>query len=365
MKEDLHVLFTIENSVGWITLNRPRALNALSYEMVLEMRNKLQEWKSNENVSLVCITGAGEKALCAGSDIRAIYNEKNSRGDASSLARAYFSAQYEMDYLIHNYPKPCIVIMDGIVMGGGVGIAIGCSHRLVTENTKWAMPETNIGFFPDVGASYFLNKMPGHVGRYLALTAETVNAADALYIGAADHYYSREALQKCVEAIRAQDWRIRSVEDTLENILRIYASKCPQISTLEDNQNKIDQHFGYEKIEDIISSLTRASIEKCEWSREKLTILKQKSPTSLKVALEQNKRGRSLSLEECFQMEVELGVQFIRQHDFFEGVRAVLVDKDRNPKWSPNSLEDVSLNMVDAYFPIPEQPITVNENFIG
>jgi len=365
MNQDLHILFTIENSVGWITLNRPNALNALTYEMVLEIRSKLEEWKNDKNVSLICITGAGEKALCAGSDIRAIYNEKSTRGDATALARAFFSAQYDMDYLIHNYPKPCIVIMDGIVMGGGVGISIGCSHRLVTENTKWAMPEMNIGFFPDVGASFFLNKMPGQVGRYLALTAETIAAADALYIGAADLYYSKEALEKCLTAIRSHEWTTGAVRETLENILRSYSSKCPQSSFLSENQSRIDQHFGYEQVEDIMASLTQATLEKCEWSREKLTILKQKSPTSLKVALEQNRRGRSLSLEECFQMEVELGVQFMRQHDFFEGVRAVLVDKDRNPKWSPNQLEDVSLNMVEAYFPIPEQPITANENFIG
>lgn len=365
MIQESHVLFTIENSVGWITLNRPKALNALSYEMVLEIRKQLEEWKNSNEVLLVCITGAGEKALCAGSDIRAIYNEKSSRGDAGALARGFFSAQYEMDYLIHNYPKPCVVIMDGIVMGGGVGVSIGCSHRLVTENTKWAMPEMNIGFFPDVGASYFLNKMPGQVGRYLALTAETITATDVLYVGAADHYYTKEALEKCLITIRSQDWKDGSVCETLENILHAFASQCPLRSILMDNQDRINQHFGYEQIEEIISSLTRASLEKCEWSQEKLTILKQKPPTSLKVALEQNKRGRALSLEECFQMEVELGVQFMNQHDFFEGVRAVLVDKDRNPRWSPNRLEDVLPHMIETYFPIPEQPIANTENFIG
>lgn len=361
MSQDLEVLFTVENSVGWITLNRPKALNALSYEMVLVIREKLQQWKNDDNVLLICITGTGGKALCAGSDIRAIYNEKNSRGDARALARAFFSAQYDMDYLIHSYQKPCIVIMDGIVMGGGVGISIGCSHRIATENTKWAMPEMNIGFFPDVGASYFLNKMPGQVGRYLALTAETITAADALYVGAADHYFTVEALNSFLEFLRTTHWKKEFLQETLENALRTCSSRCPNPSTLQQNQSKIDAHFNHEQVEDIITSLTQASLEHCEWSREKLTMLKQKSPTSLKVALEQNKRGKALSLPECFQMEIELGVQFMQQQDFFEGVRAVLVDKDRNPQWSPNRLEDVSFNMVEAYFPTPVQPMVATE----
>ena len=359
MNQDLQVLFRLENSVGWITLNRPDALNALSYEMVLEIRNQLQAWKTNDNVLLILIEGMGGRALCAGADIRALYNEKSSRGNVEALARSYFSAEYDLDYLIHNYPKPCIVIMDGIVMGGGVGLSIGCSHRVVTPSTKWAMPEMNIGFFPDVGSSYFLNRMPGFVGRYLALTAEVLTAADALYIGAADRFLTDESLGNFLVAIREINWKKGSVLETLANLFRAFQSPCPQPSLLRENQSKIDQHFSYDKVEDIFNSLKQALL-KCDWAMEKLTVLKQKSPTSLKVALEQNRRGATLSLEACFQMEIEVGVQFMRQHDFFEGVRAVLIDKDQSPKWSPNRLEDVSIQMLEAYFPVPVHTVAAS-----
>jgi enoyl-CoA hydratase/carnithine racemase len=352
MNQEEQVMFEVDNSVGWITLNRPKALNALSYEMVMEIRNKLQEWKMNEDVLLTCLVGAGGKALCAGGDIRALYDERQAREDAQELARNYLSAEYDMDHLIHTFPKPSIVMMDGFVMGGGVGISIGCSHRLVTQNTKWAMPEMNIGFFPDVGASYFLNRMPGQVGRYLALTSETVTAADALYIGAADGYLPSASVKECIAAIRSHNWKIGSVKAKLEQLLNTFEGACPEQSDLKENQNKINRHFAYNHVEDIVVSLERASLEGCNWAREKLTILQEKSPTSLKVALEQIIRGKSLSLEECFRMEVELGVQFMRHHDFFEGVRAVLVDKDRNPQWSPPRLEDVSEKEVDSYFPL-------------
>ncbi|HJV45341.1 MAG TPA: enoyl-CoA hydratase/isomerase family protein [Bacillota bacterium] len=352
MSQEAHVLFEINHSIGWITLNRPKALNALSYEMVVEIEKKLQEWKINDDVLLVCLNGSGGKALCAGGDIRALYVENQAHGDAQELARTYLSAEYKMDHLIHTFSKPIVVIMDGFVMGGGVGISIGCSQRLITEKTKWAMPEMNIGFFPDVGASYFLNRMPGYVGRYLALTSETIQAADILYIDAADWYLTSDSLADFLSSLRLQAWQSCSVKETLDELIRSYVGSCPDLSYLQENQNKIDQHFGYDQVEEIMASLEAASLEGCDWAREKLGILQQKSPTSLKVTLEQIIRGKSLSLAECFSMEVELGVQFMRHHDFFEGVRAVLVDKDRNAKWVPSRLEDVTAGEVDGYFPL-------------
>ncbi|RKD26767.1 hypothetical protein BEP19_16335 [Ammoniphilus oxalaticus] len=350
MNQDLHVIFTVENSVGWITLNRPKALNALSYEMVLEIREQLRIWKDNPAVALVCIVGAGDRALCAGADIRALYQEKHTSGDARALARAYFSAQYEMDHIIHTYPKPCLVIMDGIVMGGGVGLSIGCSHRLVTENTKWAMPEMNIGFFPDVGASYFLNQMPGHVGRYLALTSETITAADTLYIGAADLYLAAESVKPCLEALRAHPWQQDGVQEDLATLLHSLSSPSPEPSLLEEHQDKINEHFRHNCVEEIVSSLKEASLVGCDWSAQKIGAIQQKSPTSLKVTLEQMMRGKTLPLDACFNMEVELGVEFMGRDDFFEGVRATLIDKDKAPQWSPQHLKDVTSEMVAAYF---------------
>lgn len=361
MTLESQVLFEIKNSVGWITLNRPQCLHALSYEMIIEIRDKLQEWKMDKDIQLICLQGTGGKALCAGADIKALYEEKKVRGSAGQLARNYFTAEYAMDHLIHTYPKPVIVIMDGIVMGGGVGLSIGCRHRIATEKTKWAMPEMNIGFFPDVGASYFLNKMPGHIGRYLALTAKTVSPADALYLGTADRYVSSSALEDFVAAIREKDWSVGSVSLKLEKLLRTFEVKCPEQSFLQEVQDKIDEHFAYDYVEDIVSSLKRAALAGCSWALETLAHLQEKSPTSLKVTLEQLKRGKNLSLEECFQMEVELSVQFMQHHDFFEGVRAILVEKDKNPQWLPTRLEDVSESTVESYFPVPVKTLVASD----
>lgn len=347
MSAEAQVLTDIENGLGWITLNRPRALNALSFKMVTMLEQILEEWKVNDQVSMIYLEGAGEKGLCAGGDIRSLYDKRDD--DIIAFSCPYFQCEYRMDYLIHHYPKPIVAIMDGYVMGGGVGISNGATYRIVTERTKWAMPEMNIGFFPDVGASYFLNQMPGSLGRYLALTAETILAADVLYLGAADYFMQSDKLKEFKQSLMGMD-KGGNPNERLNLGLQRLTSRCTEASSLKQVESEINKHFSLSSIEEILQSLTESASQGNTWAEEKKKTLEGKSPASLKIALEQLKRGRNLTLGECFQMELNLGMTFMLSHDFHEGVRAVVVDKDRQPRWNPGSIEEVSLEFVDSYF---------------
>jgi len=338
------VLFSVENGVGWIKLNRPRAINALTLDMVEAIGKQLQQWKEDEQVALICLYGEGEKGLCAGGDMRSLYEKKGTHPEESALP--FFLTEYQMDLDIHRYPKPILAYMTGIVMGGGVGISIGCSHRIVTETTKWAMPEMNIGFFPDVGASYFFNQMKGNIGKYLALTSEMIQGADAIYLGAADRFIKSEQWEDLKRAIQETDWTKGSAEEKLDRLLDRFFVASPS-SAIARLQNKIDQHFSLETVEQILASLDEAGDE---WAVQTAQVIRAKSPTSLKVALRQIQEGKGKTLKECLEMELTLVMHFMQSHDFYEGVRAVLVDKDRNPKWQPDALELVTKDVVDAYF---------------
>jgi enoyl-CoA hydratase len=339
------------NGVGWIRLNRPRALNALSLEMVEIIEGKLQEWITDESVLLVCLEGEGGKGLCAGGDIRSLYDRKDSNVEA--LALPFFSTEYRVDCLIHRYPKPIVAFMDGIVMGGGVGISYGAKYRIVTDRTKWAMPEMNIGFFPDVGSSYFLNQMPGFAGRYLALTSEVITAGDVLYIGAADRYMPSEQWGDLQERLNKVNWSDEDVESQLQRMLDEFTTSTLPDSSLAELQGKIDQYFSGDSIEEILASLEDGAIQGDEWASQIAATMRAKSPTSLKVTLKQLQQGAGKPLEQCFEMELGLSMNFMKCHDFYEGVRSVLVDKDRNPKWNPNSLHEVSEPSVLSFFNNP------------
>ncbi|MDE5413702.1 enoyl-CoA hydratase/isomerase family protein [Alkalihalobacterium chitinilyticum] len=342
------VLFERENQVGVIRLNRPKVLNSLNAEMVDLLYRQLQEWKSDPAIAVVCISGEGTKGLCAGGDMRSLYDLRDS--SVLDLARDFFSTEYQMDLLIHQYPKPVVVNMDGIVMGGGVGLSVGATHRIVTEKTKWAMPEMNIGFFPDVGASYFLNQMPGAVGRYLALTSGIIKAADVMYAGAADYYMASDDWDKLKADITSTDWKTKEIEDEMNRLLKRYCQPIDiQSSNLATTQEKINQHFSHETMEEIIASL-QSDAAHDEWAKETLTTLLTKSLTSLKVTLRQLQEGEKKSLVECFKMEFILGMNFMSLPDFYEGVRAVLVDKDRSPNWDPSRFEDISEEDILAFF---------------
>lgn len=341
------VLYEVADNVGWVTLNRPRVLNSLNLSMVKSLREQLAKWAKEPDIALVVIDGAGDKGLCAGGDVRDLYERGRLRDTSFHLQ--FFTTEYMMDRLIYGFQKPILVYMDGVVMGGGVGLSTGCSHRIVTERTKWAMPEMNIGFFPDVGSSYFLTRAPGTIGRYLALTSTVIDAADVLYAGLADYYLESRYWQELVQSIRERTWTANNAVSQLDRLLTDYETPPPP-SSLREHRDDIDRHFHYETVEGIVASLEKAERSGDAWAKETRVVLLSKSPTSLKVTLEQLLKGANKTLAECFMMELDIAMNFMEHGDFYEGVRALLIDKDKRPVWEPGSLTDVSAEKVASFF---------------
>jgi len=272
-------------------------------------------------------------------------------GKVEEYADEFFTKEYQLDYEIHQYPKPIIVYMNGIVMGGGVGLAVGASHRIVTEKTKWAMPEMNIGFFPDVGGSYFLNQLPGHTGLYLSLTAQTIYASDVLYAGVADYYLESKDWLALKGSIREKVWTEDLVASEFDNLLKQHCTTSTESSTmLKEVQEKIDVHFNYDTIEEIVASLKGEALQGDKWAEQTMNTILSKSPTSLKVTLQQLIEGKNKTLQECLEMEKNMAMNFMKCPDFYEGIRAVLVDKDRSPNWNPKALADVKKDDVNEFF---------------
>lgn len=342
------VLFEINNGIGWVTLNRPKVLNSLNLEMVKLIQECLEKWRNNPDVAMVCVLGAGEKGLCAGGDIRDLYDHRST--NMAEHALSFFTTEYLMDYTLWNFPKPVLIYMDGVVMGGGVGLSVGASHRIVTEKTKWAMPEMNIGFFPDVGSSYFLNRLPETIGRYLALTSAIVKAEDVLYLGCADYYVEEKDWEELKLALCEKQWTGNNVAYELDKLIAKFAKTTYKVSSFKEDKGKIDQHFSFNTVEEIIHSLDQSSVEADDWEDKIRKDLLAKSPTSLKVALKQQQEGKQRSYADCLKMELNLAMNFMKHDDFYEGVRSMLVDKDKSPKWTPASLEGVTEATVSSFF---------------
>jgi enoyl-CoA hydratase/carnithine racemase len=308
------LLAEVRAGVATVTLNRPAALNALTITMLEGLTGWLESWVRDDRVGLVMLRGAGPKAFCAGGDLRALYDAFRAGGDVNS----FFEIEYALDYRIHTYPKPVVALIDGIVMGGGMGLAQGARLRLVGERTKMAMPETTIGLFPDVGGSYFLSRLPGRIGPYLGLVGPNLNASDAIYCGLADQYVG-------------------------------VAPLAP--GELERMRTAIDRHFAHETVEAIAASLESERAEGfVEWAARTRAALDKRSPTMLKVALEQIRRGARLSLADCFRMELDLIHGCFEQGDFIEGIRALIVDKDNAPRWKAATPGDVTPEAVARFF---------------
>ncbi|KEK24000.1 enoyl-CoA hydratase/isomerase family protein [Bacillus gaemokensis] len=342
-----NVLFSIvENGIASITLNRPKALNSLSYDMLKPIGQKLKEWEKDDRIAIIVLKGAGTKGFCAGGDIKTLYEARSSE-TALQHAEQFFEEEYEIDTYIYHYPKPIIACLDGIVMGGGVGLTNGAKHRIVTDRTKWAMPEMNIGFFPDVGAAYFLNKAPGQAGRYVALTASVLKAADVLYINAADYYMASETLPTFLTEVKNVNWHNQDVHTTLKALIHKFATTPNTESELTSLLEEINQHFSFHTVEDIIHSLENDGRSFALKTKETLL---SKSPFSLKITLKQLIDGKEKSIEECFATDLVLAKNFMRHEDFFEGVRSVVVDKDQNPQYKYKQLSDVSDEDVNRFF---------------
>lgn len=337
------VLARVESGVGRLTLNRPKALHALNRAMCEAMIEALLAWRENAAVKSILIDHAGERGFCAGGDIRMI--AESGRGDASE-ARAFFDTEYKLNHLLFDYPKPVTAIVDGVVMGGGVGISEPADVRIATERTTYAMPETGIGLFPDVGGGWFLPRLPGETGTWLALTGARLKAADTVFLGIHSHYLPTDALEAFRAILSADPAHPVDVADGLE--------ADPGEAPIEPHLASIDRLFAFDTVEAIFAAL---EADGSEWALAQLATLKTKSPQSLKVTLRQLRAGRRLdSFADNMAMEYRLGGRVVRTHDFQEGVRAVIVDKDNAPKWSPAALEAVSDAAVEAMFaPLPDE----------
>lgn len=329
--EDAEVLFSVLGSVGHVVLNRPRAINALTHRMVLAIAAQLEQWADDPAVATVVLTGAGERGLCAGGDIVAMYTDATT-GDGSQ-AEAFWRDEYALDARIASYPKPFVAIMDGVVLGGGVGISAHASHRVVTERSKIGMPETTIGYVPDVGGLWLLARAPGELGTYLALTGETVGAGDAIALGLADYYVPSSALAEALEASSPAE--APSLAEALEAL-----AQQPPAPTLLPEQSWIDDAFAGDDLAVILARVAGRPIA---------DVLAAKSPTALVVALAALRRARSLpTLEEGLAQDLRVSLRNLASRDFAEGIRAQVVDKDRNPRWNPARVEDVT--DVESYF---------------
>jgi enoyl-CoA hydratase/carnithine racemase len=349
----LEVLSDIRNHVAIVTLNRPDALNALSLGMILRLRTLFGEFSADPEVFAVLIRGAGEKAFCAGGDVRALYKSFKSAG---SLHNEFFAAEYPLDYLLYSYPKPYAALLDGITLGGGMGISQGSRLRMVGERTRMGMPEVAIGFFPDVGGSYFLSRLPGMLGRYLAVTGLKIGAADALYCQLADLYLPPAGIASIANDLSALHWSNDHFAD-LQRFLRARAAPPESAPILPALRECIDLHFSKASVAAILSALESESRSAyAAWAGETAQLMRSRSPTLLSVTLRQLQRGASMSLADCFRMELGMAAYAFEQGDFLEGVRAVLIDKDNNPRWRPSRIEEVTDSMIDAWFSATSLP---------
>ena len=344
------VLAQVRGQVGCITLNRPKALNALSLGMVRDLMTVLLDWQSDPRVLAVAIRGSNKEgafgAFCAGGDIRFLH-QAGSTGNPE--IEDFFTEEYALNHLIHNYNKPYIAFMDGIVMGGGMGISQGAALRVVTERTEMAMPETAIGLFPDVGGGYFLSRCPGHVGEWLALTGDTIGAGDAIAFDLADGCLPVDQLVSVWEALGTQEFADGAAVQSFVDSKLIAVSAC-----LQSARGQIDQYFSLNSVGDIAAALEAADDE---WARTTAATLRKRSPLMLNVVLEQIRRARGMDLAADLRMERDMVRHcfYLRpgQSETVEGIRALAVDKDHAPQWQPGRIEDVMPEMVAPFFISP------------
>ena len=338
---DQEILFEQRGTLGLITLNRPKALNALTHGMCVAMKKTLDEWSRDPTVAAVAVRGAGDRAFCAGGDIRSLYESGRA---GTPYARAFYRDEYRLDATIKHYPKPYIALIQGIVMGGGVGISVHGTFRIADETTTFAMPETGIGLFPDVGGSYFLPRCVGEVGMYLALTGARLKLADSLYAGVATHFVPADRHAELLQRI-AQG-------ATPAEILATLSMTPASAGILPDLRTSIDRCFSGSSVEMILDALDQEG----EWGSDVTATIRTKSPTSTKLAFHQLRQGRTLDFDECMRMEFRVVDRVIDGHDFYEGVRATIIDKDNAPKWRPATLSAVRADEIAGYFaPLAEE----------
>lgn len=336
------VIFSVRGKIGFILLNRPKALNALTGEMCKRIRERLERWTDDRTVEAVIIEGEGEKAFCAGGDVVQV---ANSARDGTEDWWRFFFNEYRMNSAIKHFPKPYIALLDGVTMGGGVGISVHGAYRVATERTLFAMPETGLGLIPDVGGSYFLPRLPGATGMYLALTGYRAKAADCHYLGVATHFVPSDRLTE----LKADMTEAANPLDLAQaGVMLDDASEDPEQAPLAEHREAIDKHFAQDSVQSIIESL---AADPSDWAQRTHADLLAKSPTSMLLTFAALRRGASLDLDACLKMEYRIVNRIMTMdNDFFEGVRAILVEKDKSPRWRPESLAKVSVEDIEAHF---------------
>jgi len=340
--DDPEILFDRRGAAGLVTLNRPKALNAVSLGMVRAMTRQLSDWRNDPSIARVVVCAAGGRAFSAGGDIRALYDL--GRAGRYDEMLPFWREEYILNALIKHYPKPYVSLIDGIVMGGGGGLSVHGSHRVAGDRFAFAMPEAGIGFFPDVGATWFMPRLPGQLGAYCALTGERLNAADAVDVSIATHRISSSRFADLTEALCGTT--------PVDAILGAF-SEPAGASPLAERRPFIDRLFRGDRVEDILAALDEdasSGAESAAFARASVAALRAKSPTSLKIALAQMRLGASLSFDACMQTEFRIVSRVIHDHDFYEGVRAVIVDKDNAPRWRPAALTEVQQGEIDRHF---------------
>lgn len=336
------ILIQEEYPLGIITLNRPKALNALTLSMIRILQAQLDAWLHHESIHAVIIQSSSEKAFCAGGDIRQVYRD-GKNNDSNQLI--FFKEEYHLNRTIHHYPKPYIALMDGITMGGGVGISLHGSHRVAGNGFIFAMPETSIGFFPDIGSSYLLSRCPGKLGIYLGLTGHRLNAEEAFSGHLIDYRVDSEQFSRIKLALHQMDLSQNAFSQVTTYLKSIAKPSSNQsIASLQEN---VDKTFHYQQVEDIFEALKQMNTD---WSRATLRLLEGKSPLSLKVTLAQLNKAVHLDFENCMDMDERLVPHFLKTSDFYEGVRALLIDKDKTPHWNLETLAQISSSVVNRFF---------------
>lgn len=357
------IRFTVDGGLATIELTRPKALNALTLEMIRAMHPRLEQWEDDDAVNAIVIKGEGDKAFCAGGDVRAVYrsivDDLGGRGP-SELSKTFFLEEYRLNHTIHAMSKPYVAILDGVTMGGGVGLSVHGSHRIATERLMFAMPETGIGLFPDVGGGWFLSRLPGEAGMYLALTGARLDAAGALALGIVTHFVPSQRLEGFEAVLATTIAETNSGRAAINDVLERF-SESPGADPLAVHRGLIDTCFAETSVEAVLAALDREAKGGSEFARDTAATIRHKCPTSLKITFEQLRRGRNLSsLFDVLAMEYRLSQHCMAGTEFFEGIRAVLVDKDHAPKWRPDSLEGVDEELVARHFgPVPGREFTL------
>jgi enoyl-CoA hydratase len=336
------VLTRVEGKAGWISLNRPAAIHALTLDMVHAMTTALIGWRDDPAVEVIIVDHVEGRGFCAGGDIAFLRN--SALNDDGASGREFFHDEYQLNHLLFTYPRPVVAFMDGITMGGGVGISQPATYRVATESTRFAMPETGIGLFPDVGGGWHLSRLPGRVGPFLALTGARIDGADCLAVGLATHYLPADALSMAKQEIARNATQIAEV-------LSRHSVGAP-IARIVENRGRIDRLFASDRYEDILAALES---DGSDWANKELSVLQTKSPQTCKVALRQLAEGaKMMEFEDNMRMEYRIASRVLTRHDFIEGVRAVIVDKDNKPQWNPATPEGVTEELLDSIFsPLP------------